>query len=84
MDVGEFWALIEQSGEGASEGEQGVERLVALLAELSAEEIMALAEEEEVSMIIMGSRSQRLHNIFMGSVSREVANNSKLPVLLLR
>ena len=49
-----------------------------------AEEIMAVAEEEDVGMIVMGSRSQRLHNLFMGSVSREVANNSKLPVLLLR
>ena len=49
-----------------------------------AEEIMAAADEEQVDMIVMGSRSQRLHNIFMGSVSREVANNAKIPVLLLR
>ncbi|MBU0480540.1 MAG: universal stress protein [Proteobacteria bacterium] len=49
-----------------------------------AEEIMAAAEEEKVGMIVMGSRSQRLHTLFMGSVSREVANNAKIPVLLLR
>ena len=49
-----------------------------------AEEIMAAASEEKVEMIVMGSRSQRLHNLFMGSVSREVSNNSKIPVLLLR
>jgi nucleotide-binding universal stress UspA family protein len=49
-----------------------------------AEEIMAAADEEKVDMIVMGSRSQRLHNIFMGSVSREVANNAEIPVLLLR
>ena len=49
-----------------------------------AEEIMAAADEEQVDMIVMGSRSKRLHNIFMGSVSREVANNAKIPVLLLR
>ncbi|MDF1577390.1 MAG: universal stress protein [Desulfobulbales bacterium] len=49
-----------------------------------AEEIMAVAEEEQVGLIVMGSRSQRLHNMVMGSVSREVANNAKIPVLLLR
>ncbi|MEN8143213.1 MAG: universal stress protein [Thermodesulfobacteriota bacterium] len=49
-----------------------------------AEEIMAAADEEQVDMIVMGSRSQRMHNLFMGSVSREVANNAKIPVLLVR
>ncbi len=40
MDVGQFWALVEQSGEGASDLDQRGERMVSLLAERSAEEIL--------------------------------------------
>jgi hypothetical protein len=40
MDVGEFWALVEQSGEGAPDLEQRSECLVSLLAARSAEEIL--------------------------------------------
>lgn len=49
-----------------------------------AEEILQAAEEEEVEMIIMGSRGKRLHNLWMGSISREVANNAKMAVLIAR
>ena len=49
-----------------------------------AEEILKAAEENEVEMIIMGSRGKRLHNIWMGSISREVANNAKMAVLIAR
>ena len=49
-----------------------------------AEEILNAAKEEEVDLIAIGSRSSRLHNLFMGSVSREVANNSPVPVLLIK
>lgn len=49
-----------------------------------AEEIMAAAKEERVDAIAMGTRSRRARNMFMGSVSREVASQSELPVLLLR
>lgn len=49
-----------------------------------AEEILKAAKEEEVDLIAIGSRSRRLHNLFMGSVSREVANNSPVPVLLIK
>jgi len=45
MDVGEFWALIERSGEGAPTVEQRDEQLVAALAELSAEEILAFQRQ---------------------------------------
>lgn len=45
MDVGEFWALIERSGEGAPAGEQRGEQLVAILAELPAEEILAFQRQ---------------------------------------
>jgi len=49
-----------------------------------AEEILMAAKEEEVDLIAIGSRSIRLHNLFMGSVSREVANNSPVSVLLIK
>lgn len=49
-----------------------------------AEEIMNSAKEEGVSLIVMGSRSRRLHNLFMGSVSREVANNADVSILLIK
>jgi len=49
-----------------------------------AEEILALAKTEGVELILVGTRGRRLHNIFMGSVSREVANNAEVPVLIAR
>jgi nucleotide-binding universal stress UspA family protein len=49
-----------------------------------AEEILKAAREEEVEMIIMGSRGKRLHNLWMGSISREVANNAEMAVLIAR
>ena len=49
-----------------------------------AEEILKAAQENEVEMIIMGSRGKRLQNLWMGSISREVANNAKMAVLIAR
>jgi nucleotide-binding universal stress UspA family protein len=49
-----------------------------------AEEILKTAKDEGVDMIIIGSRGKRATHLFMGSVSREVANNSEVPVLLVR
>jgi nucleotide-binding universal stress UspA family protein len=49
-----------------------------------AEEILKTAKEEEVDMIIIGSRGKRVSNLFMGSVSREVANNAEVPVLIVK
>ena len=49
-----------------------------------AEEILKAAEENDAEMIIMGSRGKRLHNLMMGSISREVANNAKMAVLIAR
>lgn len=49
-----------------------------------AEEILNTAREEGVDMIIIGSRGKRVSHLFMGSVSREVANNSEVPVLLIK
>jgi len=49
-----------------------------------AEEILRTAAEESVGLILVGTRGQRLHNLFMGSVSREVANNAEVPVLIAR
>ncbi len=49
-----------------------------------AEEILKAAKEEGSDMIIIGSRGKRAPHLFMGSVSREVANTSEIPVLLVR
>ncbi len=49
-----------------------------------AEEILKTAKEEEVEMIVMGSRGKRLHNLWMGSISREVANNADIAVLIAK
>jgi nucleotide-binding universal stress UspA family protein len=49
-----------------------------------AEEILKAAREEEAEMIIMGSRGKRLHNLWMGSISREVANNAEMAVLIAK
>ena len=49
-----------------------------------AEEILATAKEEGADMIIIGSRSRQTSRLFMGSVSREVANSSEIPVLLVK
>ena len=49
-----------------------------------AEEILKTAKKEAVDMIIIGSRGKRASHRFMGSVSREVANNADMPVLIVR
>ncbi len=49
-----------------------------------AEEILRTAKEENVDMIIIGSRGKRVHTLLLGSVSREIANNSEVPVLIAR
>jgi nucleotide-binding universal stress UspA family protein len=49
-----------------------------------AEEILKGAEDEGVELIIIGSRGKRVSHLFMGSVSREVANNAEIPVLLVK
>jgi nucleotide-binding universal stress UspA family protein len=49
-----------------------------------AEEILRCAEEEDVELIIIGTRGSRVGRFFIGSVSREVVNNSKVPVLLVK
>ena len=49
-----------------------------------AEEILATAKEEGVDTIMIGSRSHRVSHLFMGSVSREVANASPVPVLIVK
>ena len=49
-----------------------------------AEEILKTSKEEKAEMIVMGSRGKRLHNLWMGSISREVANNAEMAVLIAR
>ena len=49
-----------------------------------AEEILKASKEENVDMIFIGSRGHRVGRFLMGSVSREVANNAELPVLLVK
>ena len=49
-----------------------------------AEEILKTAKEEKAEMIVMGSRGKRLHNLWMGSISREVANNAEMAVLIAK
>ena len=49
-----------------------------------AEEILNTAKEEGVEMIVIGSRGKRTTHRFMGSVSREVANTSDIPVLIVK
>ncbi len=49
-----------------------------------AEEILKTAREERADMIIVGSRGKRTSHLFMGSVSREVADNADIPVLIVK
>lgn len=51
---------------------------------IPAEEILNTAKEENADLIIIGSRGKRTSHLFMGSVSREVANNSEKPVLIVK
>jgi nucleotide-binding universal stress UspA family protein len=48
------------------------------------DEVLATAKEEGAEMIIVGSRGKRLHTFMMGSVSREIANQAEVPVLIAR
>jgi nucleotide-binding universal stress UspA family protein len=66
----------------AKQGFSGVEPLVRQ--GHPAEEILKAAHENNVEMIVMGSRGKRLQNLWMGSISREVANNAKMAVLIAR
>lgn len=66
----------------AKEGLQGIKSVIRQ--GHPAEEILAAAREEEVNLIVMGSRGSRFYNFFMGSVSREVANQSEISVLLVK
>jgi nucleotide-binding universal stress UspA family protein len=49
-----------------------------------ADEIIGTAKDEYADMIIVGSRGKRVSHLFMGSVSREVANRSEIPVLIVK
>lgn len=49
-----------------------------------AEEILKTAKEEKADMIIVGARGKRTTHLFMGSVSREVADNATIPVLIVK
>jgi len=49
-----------------------------------AEEILKHAGEEGVDLIIIGTRGDRIGRFFIGSVSREVVNNSKVSVLVVK
>ena len=49
-----------------------------------ADEILGAAKELGADMIIVGSRGKRLHTLLMGSVSREIANNAEIPVLIAK
>ena len=49
-----------------------------------AEEILQAADDEGVDIIMIGSRGSRASHLFMGSVSREVVNNARLPVLVVK
>jgi len=50
----------------------------------AAEEILKTAKEEDAEMIVIGSRGKRVGHLLMGSVSREVANSSDIPVLVVK
>lgn len=49
-----------------------------------AEEILEAAKSENAEMIIIGSRGKRASRLLIGSVSREVVNNSEVPVLIVK
>lgn len=49
-----------------------------------AEEILKTAREEKADMIIVGARGKRTTHLFMGSVSKEVADNAAIPVLIVK
>jgi nucleotide-binding universal stress UspA family protein len=49
-----------------------------------ADEILNAAREENAELIVLGSRGKRTSHMFMGSISREVANRSEIPVLLVK
>jgi len=49
-----------------------------------ADEILDTAKEEAVQMIVIGSRGKKVSHLFMGSISREVADRSEVPVLLVK
>jgi nucleotide-binding universal stress UspA family protein len=65
--------------------EKGIKGIKTLVKEgHPAEEILGAAKQEGADLIIIGSRGKRVSHLFMGSVSREVANNSQIPVLIVK
>jgi len=64
------------------EGARGIKPIIK--AGHPAEEILETAKQEGVEMIIIGSRGSRVSHTFMGSVSREVANNAEISVLIIK
>ena len=75
--------ILDYYSKAMSENDvQGVETMVRV--GHPADEIMQAAAEEGVDMIIIGSRGKRTSHLFMGSVSREVADRSEIPVLLVK
>jgi nucleotide-binding universal stress UspA family protein len=51
---------------------------------IPAEEIVRVAKDEDVNIILIGARSSRPSSFMMGSVSREVANISDRPVMIVK
>lgn len=49
-----------------------------------ADEILNTAKREKVDMIVVGAKGKRVSKLFMGSVSREVAERSPVPVLIVK
>jgi len=65
--------------------ENGIRNIVEVVrAGHPADEILAVATKEEADMIIVGSRGNRTSHLFMGSVSREIADRSEVPVILVK
>jgi nucleotide-binding universal stress UspA family protein len=74
--VGHYKKLLEEAGV------KGIKTVIKT--GHPAEEILKTSEKEKVDLIIVGSRGSRVSRLFIGSVSREVANNAKVPVLIAR
>jgi len=49
-----------------------------------ADEILETARREKADMIVVGAKGKRVSKLFMGSVSREVAERSPVPVLIVK
>ena len=49
-----------------------------------AEEILKTAQEEDIDLLMIGSRGSRKTSLLIGSVSREVVNQARVPVLVVK